>query len=794
MSQQAKALLTKMTREEKVSLCGGKDVWHLTGIERLNLPEIMMTDGPHGLRKQKTKSDTIGLHHSVKATCFPTASLLASTWDPALIKKMGQALGEESLEEDVSVLLGPGANIKRHPFCGRNFEYFSEDPLLSGKLASAWIKGVQSTGVGASLKHYVANNQETSRMVVDAIIDERTLHELYLKSFEIAVKEAQPKTVMCAYNKVNGTYLAEHKKLLQTTLKDSWKHKGIVVTDWGANNDRVKGIIAGQELEMPSSHGVGQKELLKALDTNQLDESLLDTRVERIIDLILAAKETLAKDHEPCDFPLHHNLAQKIAAEGMVLLKNEENVLPISPNQSVALIGEFAKEPRYQGSGSSLINPKKLTNAFTAFEAVCNSKFIYARGYDHKTDKIEEHFINEAVQTAKQADVVVLMVGLTDDYESEGFDRTHLSLPDNHIALLEAVSQVHDKVIVTLSNGAPVTMPWKEQVKGILEQYLAGEASGEALSDVIFGKVNPSGKLAETFPNDAKELLADQHFPGSPRQVQYREGLFIGYRYYDSINQDPLYPFGFGLSYTTFDIQDVAIHQTKKDIKISLAITNTGNCFGKETIQVYIGKEKSNVYRPKKTLKGFKKIAIESSKTKKVTLTIPIKDLAIYNDGSSKVESGSYTVYVGTSSRDIAYQQEITISTQTTIKKDKASNYKTITKHFKPTTEDFEALLEKPIPPVQSIKPFSMNSTLKEVKTTFIGKRFYKLVKENMLKHLNQSSDEGTRDMMTRMLDGIPLRSLVLFSQGKLSQKRVKGLIDLMNKKVFRGLYKVIIG
>ncbi|MFA7561593.1 MAG: glycoside hydrolase family 3 C-terminal domain-containing protein, partial [Candidatus Izemoplasmatales bacterium] len=618
MNKKAKELVKQMTLEEKCSLLSGKDFWHLKGVERLGIPSIMVTDGPHGLRKQAGKGDHVGLGESVKATCFPTASLLASSWDEDLIKKVGEYLGVECLSEEVSVLLGPGANIKRHPLCGRNFEYFSEDPLLSGKMASAWINGIQEKGVGASLKHYVANNQEAFRLVVNAVIDERTLREIYLKSFEIAVKESQPWTVMCSYNQVNGDYLAENKKLLTDVLKKEWQHKGLVVTDWGANNDRVKGLLAGQELEMPASKGFNDKLVYKQVKKGNVDEKILDERVERIVDLILKASNTLKEPRANYNQELHHELARKVAAESMILLKNENDILPIKKYIKVGLIGEFAKKPRYQGSGSSIISPHVISDAYSAFKEVLGENLVFASGYSLETDEIDQTLIDEAVKAVKSCDVVVIMAGLTDKYESEGFDRDHLDLPMNHNALIEAVAKEHNQVIVALANGAPVRMPWLDDIQGLLEQYLGGEASGEALADVCFGIVNPSGKLPETFPNSLEELPSNQNFPGETRQVEYREGQYVGYRYYDTVDKKPLFPFGFGLSYSKFKYSDIQIETKDNSIKIKLTISNESDVSGKEVIQVYVGKKSAKIYRPKKELKAFKKVEISANMSEKV--------------------------------------------------------------------------------------------------------------------------------------------------------------------------------
>lgn len=789
--EKAKEIVKRLSLDDKVKLISGKDFWKLESVE--GLPNIMVTDGPHGLRKQDGETDHAGLNESVKATCYPTAVGLASTWDNELIYQVGEHLGEECKTERVSVLLGPGANIKRHPLCGRNFEYFSEDPFLSGKIAASFINGVQSKGIGTSIKHYVANNQEAMRMAVDTLVDERSLREIYLKGFEIAVKESQPWTVMCSYNKVNGTYLSEHKRLLQDILKDEWGHEGIVVTDWGACNDRVDGLIAGQELEMPGGNLRNREITKQAVLSGKISEELLNERVTRILDLILKSKETLDQNHTPYDKEKHHAFARKVAAETVVLLKNENNILPLNKNQSVALIGDFGKNPRYQGSGSSLINPVKIGNAYDAFKNVLGDKLTYAQGYINEKDVHDEDLLQEAIKTAKEADIAFLMVGLTDTFESEGFDRTHLNIPNNHLKLIEEITKVNKNVIISLSNGSPITMPWKDNVSAIIEQYLGGQASGEALADIVFGEVNPSGKLAETFPNNLKEFPSNQNFPGRPRQVEYREGLYVGYRFYDKANVKPLYPFGYGLSYTTFEYSNITVEQKKDTLKVSYDITNTGKRTGKEISQVYINLNGSKVYRPEKVLKGYNKTEIKVGETKTIKITIPVTDLSIYQDGF-KVEEGTYHVLVGSSSQNIHLKQNIKIKGQT-LKPDNQTVYHNINKDFAPTQAQFEELYGKKIPDYPAVKPYTLNSVIGEVKGNFIGNRLHKMILKGVSEMFDaEGTDEKLALMAEAMINDLPLRNLIMFSGGAVSHRRAQGLVDLMNVKIFKGLYKVIRG
>ncbi|MCF7924820.1 MAG: glycoside hydrolase family 3 C-terminal domain-containing protein [Candidatus Izimaplasma sp.] len=791
----AKAVVKELSLDTKIKLLSGKNFWYLPEIKEFNLKSIMLTDGPHGLRKQKDSGDHLGISNSVPATCFPTASALASSWNKDLIYKVGETLGEECLSERVSVLLGPGINIKRNPLCGRNFEYFSEDPYLTGALATSMINGIQSKGIGTSIKHFAVNNQETMRMVVDTIVDERTLRELYLKAFEMAIKASQPWTVMSSYNLINGVYASENKKLLQTILKDEWRHLGIVVTDWGANNDRVRGLIAGQELEMPSSNNLHDKRLKKATEEKKITLNLLDERVERIVELIIKANETLNKETKPYNKEKHHQFAKEVARESMVLLKNEDNILPLNNKKSVALIGVFAKTPRYQGSGSSLIQPTKLASAYDAFKDILGDNLSYAKGYALDSDKVNETLIKEAVEKSKKADVVVIMAGLTDRYESEGFDRDHLELPMNHNSLIEEVVKVNKNVIISLSNGSPVKMPWINNVKAIIEQYLTGQASGLALAEIIFGKVSPSGKLAETFPNDLAEIPSTKYFPGKPRQVKYVEGLYVGYRAYDKLNIEPLFPFGYGLTYTSFKYNNFKVTSNKstKTIKVSLDLTNTGNMIAKEIVQVYVSKKDSLVYRPIQELKAFEKLELKPEQTKAINLSIAYDDLKVYQKGF-KLEPGEYEVRISASSRDTKYSKTINITSNDQIVDDLNETYKNFNKATVLKETDFKHLLGHKIPEYPSIKPYHMNSTLGEIKQTYIGKKLFKLVYKQMAPMIDNETNETTKKMIEKTVEQMPFRSLVIFSEGRLSLKRANGMLDLMNKHFIKGLYKVIFG
>ncbi|CAM3606538.1 glycoside hydrolase family 3 C-terminal domain-containing protein [Marinicrinis lubricantis] len=675
MARDIRQLIDQMTLEEKAGLCSGLDFWHLKGIERLGIPSIMVTDGPHGLRKQAEGADHLGIYDSVKATCFPSAAGVASSWNRDLIEKMGAALGEECQAEDVAVLLGPGANMKRSPLCGRNFEYFSEDPYLSSEMAAHHIQGVQSQGVGTSLKHFAANNQEHRRMSVDAIVDERTLREIYLASFENAVKKSQPWTVMCSYNKINGEYTAENKKLLSDILRDEWGFAGFVVSDWGAVNERVDGLKAGLELEMPSSKGQGDRKIVEAVKNGTLSEDTLNRAVERVLNIIFKAVDHKKQD-AGYDKEAHHQLAREVARESMVLLKNEDGILPLKKEGSIAVIGQFAEKPRYQGGGSSHINPTKLENILEEIRTSApGANVTYAQGYELKSDDIDEQLIAEAKEAAAQADVAVLFVGLPDRYESEGYDREHLNIPANHQALIEAVSEVQPNLVVVLSNGAPVVMPWLGRVKGLLEAYLGGQALGGAIADLLFGDVNPSGKLAETFPQDVRHNPSHLNFPGEGDRVEYREGIFIGYRYYDMKNIEPLFPFGFGLSYTTFEYSNLQVSkkeiQDTETVEVSVKVKNTGKMAGKEIVQLYVRDVKSEVIRPEKELKGFEKVDLQPGEEKTVTMVLDKRAFAYYNVDLKDwhVETGQFEVMIGRSSKDIVLQDTVNVKSSVRIKK-----------------------------------------------------------------------------------------------------------------------------
>ena len=657
------ALIGQMTLEEKAALCTGASAWTTTPIERLGIPEMLVSDGPHGVRRVPDVHE-MGAK-SLPATCFPTASCLASTWDVDLIKQMGIALGEECIALNVDVLLGPGVNMKRSPLGGRNFEYFSEDPFLAGELAASFINGVQSKGVGVSLKHYAANNQEFQRFSISAEVDERTLREIYLPAFEKAVKQAQPWTIMCSYNKVNGTFASEHPQLLTEILKDEWGFEGLVVSDWGAVRNRVAALKAGLDWEMPGPQDRRVKAVVDAVRSGELDEALLNESVRRILRIVFKAKETPKVGS--FDVDTHHELAHKIASEGMVLLKND-GILPLRGQQHIAVIGRSAEKAHFQGGGSSHINATKVAMPFKELQSHAkNAELTYAEGYPADSS-FRQDLIEQAVTLAQSAEVALLYIALPSFKESEGYDRRDLDLTEQQIALIKAVSKVQPKTVVVLNNGAPVAMSeWLDSASAVLEGWMMGQAGGAALADILFGRVNPSGKLGETFPLKLADTPSYTDFPGGAGKVNYSEGLFIGYRYYDAKQMPVLFPFGHGLSYTTFEYSNVKISaQNFKDVDgltVTIDVTNTGKLAGKEIVQVYVHDQKSSLIRPAKELKGFAKVELQPSETKSVSIELDFRSFAYYHPEYKQwiTEDGDFDLLIGSSSADIRAHLTVTL-------------------------------------------------------------------------------------------------------------------------------------
>ncbi|TLX73506.1 glycosyl hydrolase [Labilibacter sediminis] len=755
-------LVSQLTLEEKAQLCAGDGMWKTNGIERLGIPAIYMTDGPHGVR---INDEANIMEPAEPATCFPTAPLVASTWDKDLIYKMGQALGKESQAMGVQMLLGPGVNIKRSPLGGRNFEYFSEDPYLSGKMAAGYINGVQSQGVGTSLKHYTVNNQEFERMLISAEVDERALREIYLPAFRIAIEESQPTSIMCAYNKVNEVYCSENKFLLRDILRDELGFEGLVVSDWGAVNDRVEGIKAGLDLQMPGDGGLNIKKIVEAVQNGSLEEKDLDRVVTNNLRIILQLAES-KKAEAKVDHDEAHQLAKSIASQGTVLLKNEKAILPINKfkRQDVAVIGRFAKSPRYQGAGSSLVNPTRLERSLDLFQNLTDSKLRikYAEGYNSKGDTNDE-LLAEAVAVAKKSDIVIVFAGLPDKYESEGFDRKNLDMPEGHNKLIEQVTGVSKKVIVVLQNGAPISMPWITKVEGVLESYLGGQAGGAATVDILLGNTNPSGKLAETFPASLSDTPAYLTWPGEGGKTHYGEGVFVGYRYYDKKNIEPLFPFGYGLSYTTFEYSDLVLDKTEinetESIQLTCKVTNSGEYDGKEIVQLYVRDIESDVVRPVKELKGFEKITLDKGEQKTVQFSLQPSDFQYYSTAYDcwKADSGEFDILIGSSSRDIHLTQRIKL---------------TVNKKYWPH--------------------YDLHSTLKEIQSHPAGKRFVDgLIKQSMAMYNAEGltedqieNAEKQKQMMQRTLMEMPIGKLIQLSGGQMPERGIQRLIDKINRKI----------
>ncbi len=755
MTRDLNKLVAEMTLEEKAGLCSGESFWRTKGIERLGIPSIMLTDGPHGLRKQAGEADHLGLNKSVPATCFPSAAGLASTWNRSLVQRVGEALGKESQAEQVGVLLGPGANIKRSPLCGRNFEYFSEDPYLTGELATAHITGVQSQGVGTSLKHFAVNNQEHRRMTTNAVVDERTMREIYLTGFEMAVKQAQPWTVMSAYNRLNGEYCSENERLLTSILKREWGHLGIVVSDWGAVNEADASVAAGMELEMPSSSGIGSAKIIQAVQAGRLAESVLDASVERLLGVIFRAADG-CKEDATYDQDEHHALARETARETMVLLKNDNGLLPLRKEAKIAVIGALAATMRYQGGGSSHVNPTRLDNAVVEMSKLASlpSNVSYAEGYELASDDSNEQLLAEARALAAVSDVAVLFIGLPDRYESEGYDRQHLNLPANQVELIHELAAVQPNLIAVLSNGAPIVMPWLPKVKAVLEGYLGGQAAGGAIADLLFGEANPSGKLAETFPVSLKHNPSHPYFPGEGDRVEYNEGIFVGYRFYDAKDIEPLFPFGHGLSYTTFAYSAIEVSRTEmtdlETVEVAVTVTNTGERRGQEVVQLYVSAVGSSMIKPEKELKGFAKVDLGPGERETVTFTLGKRSFASYNPELAEweAETGAYRILIGRSSREI--ELETAVHVVSTIRKTPVYHRNT-----------------------------TLGELMAEPRTAPILQHL-----QSMAPQSAEPSDAVSADMMAAMMRDLPLRALLSFSGGAMTEETLSMLLEQFNAAV----------
>jgi Beta-glucosidase-related glycosidases len=809
--QKSKELVDKMTLEEKASLCSGNDCWTLKAINRLGLEPIVMMDGPHGLRKQIGEGDNLGIGDSVPSVCFPTASATACSFDRELLHKIGEAMGEECLQEGVSVILGPGANQKRSPLCGRNFEYFSEDPIVSGELAASMIQGVQSKGIGTSLKHFAANNQEKRRMTVSAVIDERTLRETYLKAFEIAVKKGKPDTVMCSYNKLNGEYCSENKYLLTNILRDEWGFDGAVVSDWGAVHNRAFGLESGLDLEMPGNDGYNDAKVINAVKNGTLSVEALNKSACRVTELILKGMDR-KKDNYHYDVEKHHQLAITAAEESAVLLKNDGNLLPGNVKQKAAVIGSFAKKPRYQGAGSSRLNPIRVDTAWDELVHM-GLEASFAKGYSEqstmgknknksKVDDEKEQLIWEACETAKDKDIVYLFAGLTEGYESEGFDRTTMSMPEEQNRLIEAVCKCNPNVVVILVGGAPMELPWIDKVKAVLLGYLSGEGGGKAIAHLLLGSSVPCGKLAETWPIKLEDVPTYCYFPGGRLTVEHRESIYIGYRYYEKAEKPVCFPFGYGLSYTEFEYSDLKFDrldcQYGEKINLSFQITNKGKLAAKETSFIFVAHENEKVFLPKKELKEFVKVELQPGETKEISVALDTTSFGYYNTLIKDwyAESGEYSIMVGGSSDKCVLKDALHISSpekqQPDLKNSAPSYYSLQNNPFKVCDEEFEALYASKLPAsnTPASKPYSENNTLEDVQHTLVGKIVIWYADRMMKKVTKESS--GQEGMMTAMVKEMPFYAMVASGDGMLSEDMMYGIIDLLNGHYLSGIRKFL--
>lgn len=782
-------LLKELTLEEKASLMSGQNFWNTKSIDRLNIPSIMLTDGPHGLRKQGGNADHLGLNASIASTCYPTAATLANSWDRELIYNVGKHLGIEAASEGVGVLLGPGLNIKRNPLCGRNFEYFSEDPYLSGVLASEMINGIQSQGVSACPKHFALNSQENRRMTIDEIVDLRTMHEIYLEGFRYCIENSSPKTIMTSYNKINGIYANENMYLLDEILYKKWNFKGVVVTDWGGSNDRIDGLVAGNQLEMPASGGFSDQEIVEAVNNGVISEELLDERVRNLLQLISDVHE---KKNVSFDKEKHHEYASQAAANSVVLLRNENNTLPLS-NEKVAIIGDFASTPRYQGAGSSLINPTKLDNSVDSLKNTNLNIVGYAQGFTRLKSSISSNLVREAVDLAKKCDVILLYLGLDEGSESEGIDRTHLSIRPNQISLVNELLVLNKKIVVILAGGAPVELPFVSDVDAILHGYLFGQAGASAISDILVGKVNPSGRLNETYPIKYEDIPSAKYYPGKEVNAQRREAIFVGYRYFDSINKPVLYPFGYGLSYTTFEYSNVKVTSEK----VTLNVTNTGNVYGEEVVQVYVEAKNSKVFRAKKELKGFSKVKLNPNQTKEVEIEFDNHAFAFFNIEKNDwiVEKGSYDVHISKNVNESVIVETINVDGE--IIADPYINYN-IDSYRKIevaniTQEDYEQLLQTKIDLDEwdTSKPIELNDIVEQLKySNWLGKLVYKIILfvHNFLFFINKPilANYIIFAMNTSF------KQAYRYSNGKLNEEMMKAILDMFNIGLIKGLQNYI--
>ncbi len=785
-------IIKQMTLEEKCYLFSGKDFWQTRSVERLGVPNMTLSDGPHGIRKQAGEGDQLGLNPSLPATCYPTAAAVANSWDVELGEEIGAHLGAEAASQGVCVVLGPGLNIKRSPFCGRNFEYFSEDPYLAGKLAASYIRGIQKNGVAACPKHFAANSQELRRMASDSVMDERTLREIYLTGFEIAVKEGHSKSIMSSYNRINGVYANENRHLLQEILRDEWGFDGFVVSDWGGSNDHVEGVRAGSHLEMPTTGGDSDLELIDAVKSGRISQELLDRRVDELLDVILSTAGAVKPlEGKPFDVEKHHVMAAKASEQSIVLLKNEGNLLPLKQGTKVAVIGEFAQKARYQGAGSSVVNPTRLDNAMDVIQGFGLDVAGFEAGYP-RSGKGDPAMQARAVELAKKADTVLLYIGLDEISESEGLDRSHMRLPQSQIDLIEAVSKANPNVVAVMSAGSAVEMPWLPKIKALVHGYLCGQAGASSVLKVIMGQVNPSGKLAESYPVKYEDVSSAPYFPAKERTAEYREGLFVGYRYFETAKTPVLFPFGFGLSYTTFEYSSLTV--TEKEA--SFTLKNTGGMDGAEVAQLYVSKPDGEVFRPAKELKGFAKVFLKAGESKKVTIPLDDKAFRYFNVDTNKfeVEGGAWTVLIGASCADIKLSG--TVEVQGTGAKppyDKEKFAKYFSGDVKSVSDaEFQALLGRPIPDGHWSGMLDMNDALCQMYYAkgAAGRLAYKILTH----FINKSIEKGKPNLNLLFNYNMPFRAIAKMTGGICTMEMAEGILTIVNGHFFKGLGRVIGG
>ena len=785
--QNTELLLKELTLEEKCALLSGAETFKTRGMPQHGIPQIWLSDGPHGLRKQAGESDHLGLNPSVPATCFPTASAVANSWDAALGEEIGAALGEEAAAQEVSVVLGPGLNMKRNPLCGRSFEYFSEDPYLAGKLAAGYIRGIQSKGVAACPKHFAVNSQETRRMASDSIVDERTLREIYLTGFEIAVKEGHPRSIMSSYNLVNGTYANENKHLLMEILRGEWGFDGAVITDWGGSNDHALGVKNGSTLEMPAPGGDSVRELLAAVESGKISESDIDARLSELLPLVFDTKAALDAAPREFDAAAHHALARRAAEESLVLLKNEGSLLPLAAGSKVAVIGDFAKNPRYQGAGSSMVNS---TQVDVLLDKLIDSELNvigYQQGFD-RHGKPDAALQKSACELATQADTVILCMGLDEIAESEGLDRSNLRLAQNQVDLLQAVAAVNPKIAVVLYSGSVVETPWLDNCQALLYAALGGQAGAGAVADALTGKVNPCGKLAETWPLAYADVPSAADFATRRKTVEYREGLYIGYRYFTTAEKAVRFPFGYGMSYTTFAYSDMAVDEQG----VSLTVTNTGSVAGTEIVQLYVAKKNSELFRPEKELKGFARVTLTPGEKQRITITLDDKAFRFWNVKANRweIEGGEYELLVGASVEDIRLCEKISVHGTATVHPYEDRNldcyYKGDVLHV--SDADFEKLLGHPIPNGKT--KIDRNLTLGELNHARSPLGWLVWLVLTIL--LDASYKRGKPDLNILFQYNMPLRALAKMTNGAISMGMVDGIVMELQGFWILGLVRVI--